>query len=340
LDNKLKNKVFFKIKNKKYSSYKKVFIIAEIGTNHNNSYQTCKKLILLAKKSGCDAVKFQIFKADELLQKKSPGYSILKKHETPIEWIPKISKLCKKINIFFICSPFFLDAIDILKKNKCDALKIASPEIKNIPLVEKCLNTKLPIIISTGYCEKKDIDRVYSLIKKNKKNSFGLLHCVSEYPAKINSSNLNMINFLKQNYKNIAIGFSDHSIGVDISIYGVSMGAAIIEKHITLSKTQNGPDHFFALNPDELIDLVKKIRKFEIAYGNYTKTIIRGENKVFISAITKKKLLKNSRIKLNNLTFKRTKNLGINYWDLKKILNKKVNKNLKEDYKVMLKDFI
>jgi sialic acid synthase SpsE len=148
-----------------------------------------------------------------------------------------------------------------------------------------------------------------------------------------------MINFLKDKYKNIAVGFSDHSVGTDISIYGVSMGAAIIEKHITLSKKQNGPDHFFALNPIELIDLVKKIRNFEIAYGHYKKKIIKGENKVFISAITKGELLKGTRIKLNDLTFKRTRNVGINYWDLKKILNKKINKNLKEDYKIAFKDF-
>ena len=335
----MNNKTFFKIKNKRYSAYKKIFIIAEIGTNHNNSYETCKKLIFLAKKSGCDAVKFQIFKADQLLQKKNSGHSVLKKHETPIEWIPKISRLCKKLNIFFICSPFFLDAVKILEKNKCDALKIASPEIKNIPLITECLKTKLPIIISTGYCNKKDTDRVHSMISKNKKKSYGLLHCVSEYPAQIKNSNLNMINFLKDRYKNIAIGFSDHSVGTDISICAVSMGAAIIEKHITLSKTQNGPDHFFALNPIELIDLVKKIRNFEIAHGNYVKKIIKGENKVFISAITKKKLVKNSRIKLNDLTFKRTRNIGINYWDLKKILNKKINKDLKEDYKITFKDF-
>ena len=231
-------------------------------------------MIYLAKKAGCDAVKFQIFKADQLLQKKNSGHPILKKHETPIEWIPKISKLCKKLNIFFICSPFFLDAVKMLKINKCDALKIASPEIKNIPLIEECLKTNLPIIISTGYCEKKDIDRAYSLINEHKKKSFGLLHCVSEYPAQIRNTNLNMINFLKDRYKNISIGFSDHSTGTDMSICAVSMGAAIIEKHITLSKTQKGPDHFFALNPAELIELVKKIRNFQIAYGDYAKRVI------------------------------------------------------------------
>ena len=158
----------FKIGNKKFQDYKKTLVIAEIGTNHNNSFKTCKQLILIAKNSGCDAVKFQIFKADKLVRKTDAGYSLLKKHETPLKWIPKISKFCKKNNILFICSPFFLDAVKLLKKNKCDALKIASPEIKNIPLIKECIKTKLPVIISTGYCEKKDIDKIYPFIKKSK----------------------------------------------------------------------------------------------------------------------------------------------------------------------------
>jgi Sialic acid synthase len=140
----------FYLKKKIYQPYKKILTIAEIGCNHNNNFKICKKLIIHAKKSGFDAVKFQMFKADQLVEKNTKGHKLLSKYELSELWVKKITDFCKKIDILFFCSPFFLDAIKILKKYKCDVIKIASPEIKNLALIKKAFKSNIPTIISTG----------------------------------------------------------------------------------------------------------------------------------------------------------------------------------------------
>ena len=326
-----KNYRSFILKNKKYSSFKKTFIIAEIGTNHNNNFNTCRKLIILSKRAGCDAVKFQLFRANFLVQKSNPAYNVLKKYELPLNWLPKISKICKEQNIFFACSPFYMDAIKILKSNGCQLLKIASPEIKNIPLVKSAIKSKLPLIISTGDTNFRDVSRVFKLIPKKSYNKTAFLHCVSEYPNSIKNINLNMINFLKKKFNKVSIGFSDHSMGTDMALAAVAGGASIIEKHITLSKKFVGPDHFFALESKELYELVKKIRNFENAFGLYEKRRLKDENTIYVSLVAKNNLSKNTKIKLNDIVCKRTLKKGIETHNIKKILKKKVKIDIKED---------
>lgn len=332
-------KNYFHVKNKKFYSYGKTLIIAEIGSNHNNNFSMLVKLVKIAKRAGCDAVKFQLFKAKNLVQEKSKGYKILKKIELPDTWIPKIKKLCLKENILFACSPFDDNAIELLRKNKCDILKIASPEIKNHFLIKKAIKTKMPIIISTGDSDEIIVKRAFDLVKSSKisNRKISFLHCTSEYPAKIENLNLNMIKFLKKNLKNVPIGFSDHAIGIDSSVSAVAMGACIVEKHITTSRKLNGPDHFFALEPKELIEMVKKIRCLEISFGKYKKERISSENTIYICAFTKKKIVKNSIIKIEDIIFKRTRKKGIGVESLKKILDKKAKKNFKRDEMIILK---
>ena len=153
----------FFVGKKRFISFKKILIIGEIGSNHDNNFQKCKKLIEKAAAIGCDAIKMQMFKADELISKSHPAYKVLKKYELKQSWLSRISKLCKKNNILFICSPFYKDAIPLLKKNNCDVIKIASPEIKNLPLIQETIKTNLPVIISTG---DSDLNIINDALKK------------------------------------------------------------------------------------------------------------------------------------------------------------------------------
>ena len=169
-------------------------------------------------------------------------------------------KTCSNQNILFACSPFDNNAIKLLKKNKCDILKIASPEIKNLFLLKETLKCKLPTIISTGDSDEVIVERALNIVKASNisKRKISFLHCTSEYPAKTENLNLKMIKYLRKKFKTIPIGFSDHSTGIESSLNAVAMGACIIEKHITISRKLRGPDHFFAIEPKELIEMVKK----------------------------------------------------------------------------------
>ena len=319
----------FKIKKNTYQSYKKILTIAEIGCNHNNDFNICKKLINFAKNSGFDAVKFQMFKADLLVENKTKGHKLLSKYELSELWIKKISNFCKKVNILFFCSPFYLDAVNILKKYKCDALKIASPEIKNLALIKKVLSTNLPTIISTGDSSFKEINEVKRLIKNKDKKKIAFLHCVSEYPAQVKNLNLNNISLMKNKLPNHAIGFSDHSIGTQGSLFAVSSGACIIEKHITLDKKMRGPDHFFAIEPDEMSTLIKDINNFLIALGNKNKTRLKDENTIHIKIFSSKKIKKNDKLDESNLKLLRSLSKhGIDGKDYFKIIKRFAKKDI------------
>ena len=328
---------YFSIKGKKFTSYKKILIIAEIGSNHNNDFELCKKLIYMSKQAGCDGVKFQFFKANLLVQENTRGYEVLKKLEMPESWISKISKICKLLKLYFVCSIFDVYSAKVLKKH-CDIIKIASPEIKNIPLIKSAIKTKVPLIISTGYSDPDDLKKVFKLIPFSYNRKFSFLHCTSQYPCATKNLNLNMINYLMHNYKSTPIGFSDHSLSTNTGLSAVAIGACIVEKHITLSKKLKGPDHFFALEQKELISYVRKIREFELSHGSYVKKKIKDENTVFVSIVSKKQLSKNHKIKQGDLICKRTYSKGIDSDKIKFILNKKIKKNMRKDHIIKISD--
>jgi N,N'-diacetyllegionaminate synthase len=333
-------KIRFKVKKNYYESYKKILVIAEIGSNHDNNFSKCKKLILSAKKAGCDAVKFQLFKADKLVLKNSLQYNFLKKLELSEEWIKKISKFCKKNKILFACSPFYLDAVNLLKKYKCDIIKIASPEIKNLPLISLASRSGIPVIISTGDSSLKEILEAKKQISKSNYKKTAFLHCISEYPTKVQNLNLNNINYLNDKLKSFSIGFSDHSMGIDASINAVSIGAAIIEKHITLNRSSKGPDHFFAIEPLELNEMIFKINNFVKSYGNYNKKRLKDENTIFISMSNSRRLMKNESIKADDIFFARTLKQGLHSRYFKDIIKKRSKKIINEGAKLSKSYFI
>lgn len=251
------------------------FIIAEIGSNHNGKLGIAKELIREAKGCGADAVKFQSIKYDKLYQKTDIAEDT-RIQEIPEDWYPELIKFCKSEKIYFSSSPTYSEAVDILQELNIDFFKLASPQTYGHPqLIEKIAKTNKPIIASTGYCKLSDIDRAFYLINKfNKK--VALLHCVSQYPMKEDDANLEFIRTLKAIY-DIPIGFSDHSPNILTSLAAVALGADIIEKHITLDKDSSGPDHAFALEPQEFGKMIGYIRLIEKTRGKDIKILTSDE---------------------------------------------------------------
>ena len=330
---------FIKIQNQKFESFSKTLIIAEISSNHNNNINIAFKLIDAAKKAGCDAVKFQLFSADKIIQKKLPGWKILKKFELPFEWLFKLKKYSKRRKLLFSVSPFDLDSARKLSKLGIDFFKIASPEIEDLPLVDKIASFKKPTIISTGGAKMSEISLAVEKFREKKHNNFSLLHCVSIYPASVNKLNLRMINSLRKSF-NVPIGFSDHSKSMVIPSVAVALGACIIEKHITLNKKSIGPDHNFALEPHELEKMVKYIRETTLAFGNpYKQPIIKNEKKIGRRLVAQKNIKKGKKIKIEDIIVKRAKLNAIKPKDLYKVLSLKLTKNILKDQEITWKHF-
>ena len=251
------------------------FIIAEAGSNHNGSLEQAKKLVDVAAEAKADAVKFQIFKAESLYSKYTPEFSYLKGQntyeliksiETPREWIKELAEYCKSKNIIFFASPFDFEAIDILDKY-VPAFKIASFEITDLELLKYAAEKGKPMIISTGMANLGEIEDAITAIRSVGNENIILLHCNSLYPTPVEIANLRAIETMRTAFK-VPVGFSDHTLGIHIPIAAVAMGACLIEKHFTLDRTLPGPDHSFAIEPDELKEMVRCIREVEKAKGS------------------------------------------------------------------------
>tara|TARA_Y100000591_G_C21800587_1_gene681843 strand:- start:173 stop:1183 length:1011 start_codon:yes stop_codon:yes gene_type:complete len=332
------NKLEFRIKNKIYNS-SKTLIIAEAGSNHNQSLSRAKKLIDIASKAQCDAIKFQLFKADKIIQKKFRGWKILNKLELNEKWLKPLKSYANKKGLFFGVSPFDLQSLKKLKQINVDFIKIASTEIQDLILIEKATETKKPLILSTGAADMVDISNAYKKVVV-KHNNFAFLHTVSIYPANINQLNLNMIETMKK-FLGVPVGFSDHSLSYIIPCVAVAKGASIIEKHITFDKKAKGPDHFFSLNEIELKKMVKAIRDTEISLGNsLKKPAIKNERKNLARRIVLKNNKKfGEKINKNDLIILRADEKGIMPIDLDKTIGLSLKKNKKKNEILKWSDF-
>ena len=331
--------------NEKYS---KVFIIAEAGVNHNGSLKKALKLVKAAKNSGADAVKFQLFDAEEQVSdiannanyqfkgsKEKKMKKMAEQYYLPWEAHIKIKKYAKKIKIKYFSSCCDKDSVDFLTdKLKCRIIKISSGEITNLNLIRHISKKNLDIIISTGMATFDEIDVAIKILKKNTNTNITLLHCVSIYPGKDTDQNLNLINILKKRYK-LRIGYSDHTQGNISSIIATSLGAKVLEKHFTINKSLKGPDHSMSLNPKELKKYVNEIRKTEKVIGNLkNKKISNKENLIKRIArrgiIATKKIDKNEKLTTKNIYIKRPL-IGIDAKYFDNVLNRKLNKSVKEN---------
>ena len=320
----------------KFNPKKKVFIIAEIGNNHEGNFNTAKKLIKAAASTGVDAVKFQTFITDDFVSLDHPSYERLKKFEFTHQQFLKLKKFANKQQLNFISTPLDFLSANFLKKN-CKIIKIASGDNNFYDLINIVLDFKKQLIISTGMINDANVEKLIKFILKKKgdkflKNNLSLLHCISSYPAEDKSLNLMSIKYLADKYKDINIGYSDHSVGYDACVTAVALGARIIEKHFTLNNNfSNFRDHKLSLNPADMEIMVKKIRKVEMQLGKYEKVIQKNEKKLISvarrSMIAKKSINKNEKVTFQNTSFLRPHRKGSEIKS--EVLNKKKSiKNL------------
>lgn len=310
------------------------FVIAEVGSNHNHSLKTAKKMIDVATEAKADAVKFQSIKYKELYLPKFPPKKETKKLypriELPEKWYQELASYAKSRNIMFLSSPTYHKAVDLLEKVGVLAYKIASPQaISNLPLVEYTASKQKPIFLSTGYCLEKDIKKAVDVCFKVKNKKIILLHCVSKYPTLPEEANLKAIANLRKKF-NLITGFADHTLGWHITLAAVACGANVIEKHFTLSRKSKGPDHSTALEPKELKEMIKQIREVEAGLGSGKReSISKQENEIIPHIQTRLVSVKNIKsgevIKESMLSFKRTP-FGILVNDINKVLNRKAIK--------------
>ena len=341
-----------KIKNIFDQGNKRTFVVAEMSANHSSNISNAFKIIDHAKIIGVDAIKIQLYKANRITinsnkkdfkiknkswKKYKNLFNLYKKAETPFEWYDTLSRYCKKKKIILFSSVFDLDTVDFLEKKNCPIYKIASPEITDIPLLEKVAKTGKPIIISTGLASKKDLDLAVNTLKKNKCRKIVILKCTSAYPAPLNELNLAAIKTLKNKYKTI-VGFSDHSLGVVAPTIAVSLGAKVIEKHINLEKNKMSVDDFFSLKISEFQEMIKNIRDTEKIIGNENIKIsknslknLAGRKSIYvIKNIDKGEIFTKQNISSIRPSF------GLHPKFLKFLLGKKSKKNLKFGQKMKL----
>tara|TARA_B100001057_G_C22824378_1_gene940774 strand:- start:666 stop:1730 length:1065 start_codon:yes stop_codon:yes gene_type:complete len=321
------------------------YVVAEISGNHNGKISNLKSLILKAKKSGCDAVKIQAYQAntitidskkkDFLIDKKNTWkkyknlFSLYKKAETPFKWYAEIFKYCKKIKITVFASVFDISSVNILEKLNCPAYKIASPEITDIPLISYVAKTKKPVILSNGLSNFSDLSLAIKTIRNENNNNIIVLKCTSAYPAPLEEINLKTMIEIKKKF-NCLSGFSDHTLGINTAVHAASMGASMIEKHICLKKNSKVVDSFFSSTPQDFKKMISIIRnnsttsgKIDFKVSKSSKKNMNGRRSLYIVSNIKK----NEKLTINNIRSIRPQ-YGLHPKYLKKILNKKVNKDI------------
>lgn len=327
---------------------KKVFLIAEAGNNHEGDFKVAKKLISEAKKSGADAVKFQTFVPELFVStQEKKRFNKLKKFRLSFEEFKKLSEYARSKKIIFFSTPLDSKSASFLNTIQ-NIFKIASSDSNYTILLNQISGFNKDIILSTGMTDINTVKKSKKLIfnnwkktKKIKKNNLCLMHCVSSYPVPPNEANLNAIKTLIKNFGDCIIGYSDHTIGNQASLAAVTLGAKVIEKHFTLSKTfSKFRDHKLSATPEEFKKLANDIRILENMLGSGEKKIQNSEKIAFNymrrSAVASKIIYKNKKIKSSDIKWIRTKGgLKINF--LNKIINKKTRKMIRKEDKINLK---
>lgn len=324
-----------------------VLIIAEAGVNHNGDIALAKKLVDVAKEAGADYVKFQSFTAEKLVskfaqkaeyQKRTTGkdesqFDMIKKLELSEDEHLILVDYCKKKGIGFMSSPFDVDGISYLNSLGVDFFKIPSGEITNLPYLKELTRFNKKIILSTGMAKLSEVREALEVLKDC---DVTVLHCNTEYPTPMKDVNLRAMLTMKNEF-NCSIGYSDHTLGVEVSTAAVAMGAEVIEKHFTLDQDMEGPDHRASLNPDQLKLLVSSIRNIELAMGNGVKKPSESEQKnIFVarkSIVAKRNILEGEIFSKENITVKRPGD-GISPMRWEDVLGRKACKKFAEDEKI------
>jgi N,N'-diacetyllegionaminate synthase len=324
-----------------------VYIIAEAGVNHNGCIRIAKMMVDKAKEAGADCIKFQTFIAKNIAskcaekaeyQKKQTDsdesqLTMLRRLELSFDEFVELSEYCKSKEIEFISTAFDFDSIDFLNNIGMGIWKVPSGDITNLPYLVKIAKLNKPIILSTGMSTMEEIQAALTVLRENGAEEIIVLHCTTEYPTPYGDVNLRAMNSIKNEF-NVPVGYSDHTRGIEVSIAAVAMGATVIEKHFTLDRNMEGPDHKASLEPDELKHMISAIRNVEVAIGSGDKKPAESEKKNM--AIARKSIIAKCNIKKgeifteDNLTVKRP-GKGINPMQWFEVIGKIAVRDFEED---------
>lgn len=320
------------------------YVIAEAGINHNGSIQIAKELVDVAVEAGADAVKFQKRKLEETyvgdiiedpaIAEMGVEYTVSNLKDVLLTdyQYQELAQYCEEQGIQFLCSPWDEDSVDFLEGIDIPAYKVGSPDMTNFVLLERLLETGKPLLLSTGMSEEKEIDRTVDFLQ-DRDTRFGLLHCRSTYPAPFHNLNLDFINELKRRYE-VPVGYSGHERGIAVSSAAAAMGACVIERHFTLSRDMEGPDHSASLEPHGLKKLIRDIRNIEESQGTPRRYITRGEynNRVSLakSLASTRDIRKGEEITREDLTAKSPAK-GISPQELYNVVGKRAHRKIGRD---------
>lgn len=335
----------FKIGNRKIGGNNPVFIVAEMSGNHDQSFKKAKKIIDAAAYAKVDAIKLQTFKPEEHTLdcsnkyfqikvndawKGETLYSLYKKIHTPWEWQSKLKKYAESKGLICFSSPGHESAVNFLETLKMPAYKLASFDIVDPYMLQRLGKTKKPVIISRGLASISDVSSAVKTLKKNGCPAIAVLHCVSSYPATLEQMNLRTIPHITKRF-DVVSGLSDHTLGITAAVASVALGASIIEKHITLKRSDGGPDAAFSLEPDEFKELVRGVRDTEKALGKITYEIGQkeSENIVFRRSLFAVEDIKMGEIFTGNNIKSIRPGYGLEVKYKKNILGKRSKKDIK-----------
>lgn len=325
----------------------KVFIIAEAGVNHNGDIEIAKKLVDVAVLAGADAVKFQTFRAENLVCKSVPKaeyqmettektesqFDMLKKLELTPAMHKQLMDYCQSRQIMFLSTPFDIESMDYLVQCGINIIKIPSGEITNYPYLEKAGKTGKKVILSSGMSSLVEIEEAVAVLRDNGAEDITVLHCNTEYPTPYHDVNLRaMLQIQKE--LGVPVGYSDHTAGIEVPIAATALGAVVIEKHFTLDRNMSGPDHKASLEPNELKEMVRAIRNIELSLGNGQKLPSDSEkrniNIVRKSIVAKNDIAKGELLTEENLTTKRPGN-GLSPMKWREVLGTEAVRDFKRD---------
>lgn len=324
-----------------------VYIIAEAGVNHNGDINIAKRLIDAAEEAGADAVKFQCFKPDKLVSgfADKAGYQkeTTNRYEKQLDMVRRLElsskqqlelfNYCKEKRFQFLSSPFDEISLSFLNEIGMEIYKIPSGEITNLPLLEKTGKLKKKVILSSGMSTLGEIEEALRILRAFGTNDITVLHCNTEYPTPIKDVNLYAMNTIREAFQ-VKVGYSDHTLGIEVPVAAVALGAIVIEKHFTLDRRMEGPDHKASLLPDELKTMIQAIRNVEVALGNGIKKPSPSEkNNIYNvrkSVVAGRSIKKGEKFSEDNITAKRPGN-GISPMRWYEIIGRKADKDYQED---------
>lgn len=333
-----------KIKNKVIDFDSSVYVIAEIGINHNAKIENALKMVRDAKKADCNAIKLQVIDAEVSYNKDTLSYEIFKDAILSLEELKQIKSLCNKLDIDFLSTVGDTNSLSLMEEVNIDGYKISSGLMTNYPLIEKLILIGKPIIFSTGMSEENEIKELISFIESFDFQNYSILHCVSQYPSPAEVINIGYMDNIKQ-FTSKIVGYSDHYIGETAVLTAVALGAKIVEKHFTFDKTLEGADHKISADANDMKDLVTKIRETEKMLKRTTvrqmsKTEALNKKMFRRKLIVNKYLKKGDIISLTDLDARRFNNVeeGISPTEYKKVLGKNLTRDLTKYSLIGLKD--